>query len=166
MTGKKTKAQTDERWDPKERFRCGGRDARGADTPCGSAVASLVDLVKTCGRPSGASIDQGERGGGTVAARKCCKRPGSGRFGGRIGGVWRPAPAAYLFCCTVLQDCGARDGGDNAFLLQAFAVAGGATQSRRAACIERLDCPVPAFPLRWEDIPQVVFHAVSKEQSS
>ena len=36
---------TDERCDPTERFRCGGRDARGADIPCGIAVASSVDLV-------------------------------------------------------------------------------------------------------------------------
>ena len=46
---KKTRPQvtpgTDERRDPTERFRCGGRDARGADIPCGIAVASSVDLV-------------------------------------------------------------------------------------------------------------------------
>ena len=36
---------TDERCDPTERFRCGGRDARVADIPCGIALASSVDLV-------------------------------------------------------------------------------------------------------------------------
>ena len=47
-------AQTDERWDPMGRFRCGGRDARGLHIPCGSAVASSVNLVMKSGRPSGA----------------------------------------------------------------------------------------------------------------
>ena len=51
----KIKAQTDGRQDTMERFRCGGRDARGAHAPYGRPVASSADSVMPSGPPSGAS---------------------------------------------------------------------------------------------------------------